>query len=306
MSRLFDLVGIGLSVYDSSFLVDRYPEVDTKVDALDAWHGGGGPVATALVMLARWGVRVAYAGRAGDDVRGEALREEFAAAGVDVSYFELDASMTTPHAAIWVEQGTGARTAVLGREHYSQPSKLPVALIDGAQILHFDGRDPELCAEAARRARKAGTEVSLDVGSPRLNVMTLLELTDHLVVAERFAHAATERTDPSAQLDGLWRAHLSALVITRGERGAVGRDRTDAVVRFGAYEVPTVDTTGAGDLYHAGYLYGALNGWGLARRMQFAAATAALATTALGARGKLPAVSEVEALIRDGLQIGER
>ena len=305
MSRPFDVIGIGLSVYDSSFLVDGYPQVDTKIDAQSVWHGGGGPVATALVMLARWGVRVAYSGRAGTDFRGEALRAEFAAAGVDVSYFELDSSFTTPHAAIWVDQGTGLRTAVLGRDHYSQPSKLPVALIDGAQMLHFDGRDPELCAEAARRARKAGTEVSLDVGSPRMNAMTLLELTDHLVVAERFARAATRHDSAPAQLAGLWRSNLTALVITRGESGASGRDRAHEHVTFGAYSVPTVDTTGAGDLYHAGYLYGTLNGWGLSRRMQFAAATAALATTALGARGKLPAVSEVEELIRSGLDSGE-
>jgi len=306
MARPFDVVGIGLAVYDSSFLVDRYPQVDTKIDALELWHGGGGPVATALVLLARWGVKTAYAGRAGNDFRGEALRAEFAAAGVDVTYFELDSALATPHASIWVERGTGARTAVLGRGHYSQPSKLPVSLIDNAQILHFDGRDPELCAEAARRARTAGTEGSLEVGSPRLKVMPLLDLTDHLVVSERFAHAATGHDATDAQIGGLWKNNLNALVITRGGRGAAGRDKTDLLVTCGAYAVATVDTTGAGDLYHAGYLYGVQNGWGLARRMRFAAATAALATTALGARGKLPAVTEVEALIRTGHETGER
>ena len=82
--------------------------------------------------------------------------------------------------------------------------------------------------------------------------------------------------------------------------------RRETDVAGPVFRVDTVDTTGAGDLYHAGYLYGVLEGWGLARRMRFAAAAAALATTALGARGKLATVSEIEALLVSAPVTAER
>lgn len=296
MPRPFDIVGIGVAVYDTALQVEHYPQEDTKIDALEIWKGGGGPVPTALITLAKWGLRTAYIGRAGDDLWGQAIREEMSAAGVNVDYFELDGSLDTPQASIWVGAGTGSRTAVLGSDHYSQPRNLPAGIIENATMLHFDARDPEVCRRAAQIARNSGVTVSLDVGSPRVDVKPILPLVHHLVVAERFARAITGETEPTPMLDKLWHPDYDALVITFGTRGALGRNATDAAIASGSYQVETVDTTGAGDIYHAGYLYGALHGWTLPRRMRFAAAAGALAATALGARGCLPSRAQVESL----------
>ena len=84
------MLGIGLSVYDLAVRVPRFPDPDTKIDASDHWHGGGGPVPNTLVALAQWGVHTAYAGRAGDDPWGRALKDAFVTEGIDVSHFELD------------------------------------------------------------------------------------------------------------------------------------------------------------------------------------------------------------------------
>jgi sugar/nucleoside kinase (ribokinase family) len=83
----------------------------------------------------------------------------------------------------------------------------------------------------------------------------------------------------------------------------VARDREHAFVTCDAVSARVVDTTGAGDVYHAGYLFGLLEGWALPRRMAFASAAAALACTRLGARGHLPARAEVEALVA-GQKVG--
>ena len=297
MTRRHDVVGIGLAVYDLSFLVDGFPEPDTKVDAVEHWHGGGGPVPNAMVTLARWGMHVAYVGRVGDDLWGRALRDAFVAAGVDVSYLELDPELTTPVASLWVDRKSAARTAVLGGMHYGQPRGLPAGIIENAGMLHLDARDPQLCLEAARRARNSGVPVSLDVGSPRLDVKPVLPQASHLVVAERFAAAVTGQDTVDRMLDGLWRDDYEAAVITRGAGGALGRARGMPRVECGAFAVKAVDTTGAGDIYHAGYIYGALDGWSLLRRMRFAAAAGALAATELGARGMLPTLQEVQALL---------
>lgn len=292
------VVGIGLCVYDVSLRVDGFPEADTKVDALDVWHGGGGPVPNTLAALCRWGVSCAYVGSVGDDLWGRALRDAFVASGVDVSALSLESNRSTPVAALHVDAGTGRRTAVLGGNFGSEPKSIPPGLIENATIVHLDARHPASCAEAARRARRSGVAVSLDVGSPRKDGLALLDVVDHLVVAERFARFATGQGTVPDMLSNLWRPQLEALVITRGEAGSTGRDRAHDQIECGCFDVDAIDTTGAGDLYHAGYLLGLIEGWGLGRRMEFGAAAAALGCTRLGARGHLPLRTEVEALLR--------
>jgi sugar/nucleoside kinase (ribokinase family) len=64
-----------------------------------------------------------------------------------------------------------------------------------------------------------------------------------------------------------------------------------------AYRVPVVDTTGAGDIFHAGFIYGLLQGWPLEQQLDFACAAAALNCTASGARGGIQSVAAVEELM---------
>jgi sulfofructose kinase len=292
------VVGLGLCVYDLSLLVDGFPEADTKVDAIGTWHGGGGPVPNTLVALANWGVSCAYVGSAGRDLWGHALRDAFVAAGVDVSAMTLSESRRTPIASLHVDAPTGRRTAVLGGHPRSEPESIPPGLIEQAAVVHFDARHPGSCLEAARRAHKSRVAVSLDVGSPRREGLELLDLAHHLVVAERFAKFASGRTSVSDMLHQLWSVKREAVVITRGESGSVARDKDHGQIECGCFAVEVVDTTGAGDLYHAGYLLGLIEGWSLPKRMEFASAAAALACTGLGARGCLPSRSEVESLLK--------
>lgn len=291
------VVGLGLCVYDLSLLVDGAPTPDTKVDAHDVWHGGGGPVPNTLVTLAGWGVPCAYVGTVGDDLWGRALREQFVRAGVDVSAMRLASDHGTPVASLLVDAHSGQRTAILGGEPALAPPPIPKGLIENAAVIHMDARHPESCLDIARSAQSAGVSVSLDVGSPRVGGLELLGSVDHLVIAERFARFASKKSDAGDMLSQLWRPDYQGVVITRGEDGSIGRDRAHECIRCDRFEVNVVDTTGAGDVYHAGYLLGLLEGWDLQKRMQFGSAAAALACTKLGARGCLPTRAQVESLL---------
>lgn len=291
------VVGLGLCVYDLTLLVDRAPAPDTKVDALDVWHGGGGPVPNTLVALARLGVPCAFVGTVGDDLWGHALRADFVQAGVDISCLSLSPGRATPVASLQVDARTGERIAVLGGDPALAPPSIPEGLIERAQLVHFDARHPASCREALTRAHGSGVAVSMDAGSPRGEGLEFNDVVDHLVVAERYAHFATGQSRVEDMLTKLWRPAHQSVAITRGPLGSVGRDRAHEFVACERFEVEVVDTTGAGDVYHAGFLLGVLEGWDLPRRMEFASAAAALACTRLGARGCLPSRSEVAALL---------
>jgi len=86
---------------------------------------------------------------------------------------------------------------------------------------------------------------------------------------------------------------------TLGPDGVLAWDGRNFLYRA-AFEVPVVDTTGAGDIFHAGFIFGLLNGWPLDRQLDFACAAAALNCMAQGARGNIATVDEIERLIAQG------
>ena len=71
----------------------------------------------------------------------------------------------------------------------------------------------------------------------------------------------------------------------------------------GAFRIHPVDTTGAGDIFHAGFIYALLQGWPLQRQLDFACAAAALNCTALGARGSIQSLENIERLLSTGERI---
>ncbi len=88
-----------------------------------------------------------------------------------------------------------------------------------------------------------------------------------------------------------------AATVTRGAAGSWTLARGGDLFHTPAFAVAAVDTTGCGDVFHGGYIYGLSRGWPLTRATRFAAACAALKTRALGGRAAIPTLSEVEALL---------
>ena len=296
--REFDAVGFGLNAVDHLVVVPAYPEFDTKMRLVEHAQSAGGQTASAMVGLQRLGLRTAYAGRFGSDAEGRYGLETLRAEGVDVSRAETVEGARNQLAFILIDARTGERTVIWDRDErlaYA-PAEVPREYAARGRVLHMDAHDPPACARLAREARESGTVVSLDIDNIYPGLEGLLPHVDLLVSSKEFPRRLTGIDDGRAALvETKARLRPDALVgMTLGERGAVvyheGR-----FVEAAAYAVPggCRDTTGAGDAFHAGFLYGLLQGEGVEGCLNLGCAVAALKCRALGARAALPTAPEL-------------
>jgi sulfofructose kinase len=258
---------------------------------------GGGPIPTAMVTLARLGMKPGLIASVGDDIFGQFVIEELRKEGVEIS-FVITKKNPTALALGWVEKGSGRRTIVLNREITVQPRDLNLRLLPRVQAVHLDGRDLPACLKLARWAKRNGAIVVFDIGSMRNDVTAILPLVDHLVCAEDFALPYTGAKKVTEAISRLSKICPGAIVITSGIKGAIGKEIDSDFMRQRAFKVEAIDTTGAGDVYHGAYIYGLLKGWNLKKRMEFASAAAALKCRRPGGRLGIPTLKQVQTFLK--------
>ena len=286
--------GVGLCALDYICIVDKFPGPDEKLDARRFSRQGGGPVPTALCAISHFGEKAAFIGKAGQDPEGETIRAEMNRFGVDTSGMVFDPYSRTPRAFIWVDYRDGARTVVLDRTEIADlgPDETDAKILRSCRYLLIDGRETAAAFHAAKIARDAGAEVVLDVGSPRENIDELLPLVDHLVVSRTFAEKYTGEAEPGQAVMKLLKKGFDTVVVTLGRHGSVFATEGD-FYQLDAFDVETVDTTCAGDVFHGAYIYGLSKDWDLKDIVEFASAAAAMKCVRIGGRKGIPTVDEV-------------
>jgi len=291
-----DCLGMGIIPFDLLYTVDHYPDAEMKIDATGLAMQGGGPVPNVMIGLARMGFKTALIATVGDDPIGKLGIDEVRREKVNCRYMIIK-KQPSAVATGWVEQGSGRRTMVLGREIFVRPSDLTLSKYPVPRILHLDGRDMEATMKLAIWGKRNGAIVSFDIGSMRNDVSALFKYVDHLVVADGYAFPFTKTHTAKDAIEKLRSLCRGSIVVTEGVKGSTGLEdgRYDYQV---AYRVKAVDTTGAGDAFHTGYLYGLLKGYVMAERLKLGAATAALKCLHPGARTGLPTVRQLRAFLK--------
>ena len=171
--------------------------------------------------------------------------------------------------------------------------------IEQGRVLHLDAQDLELSIWAAGVAREAGIPVVLDADTPAPGIDALLKRVDFPIVSREFAEKHFGTRSPRDFLRGLTALGARFPVVTLGDRGAVAGGR-QGVIESPAFQVDARDTTGAGDVFHAAFIWGLLEGMSEARILQAANAAAAINCRALGAQGGLPSREELEDFLQNG------
>ena len=296
-----DVVGVGLNATDTLIPVPHFPESGSKVEIHSANALLGGQVATAMAACQQWGLRTRYVGKVGQDHAAALHRAEFERRGVETHLFAAH-DCPSQQAFILVEP-TGERTVLWKRDERLTllPGELERDWIVNARVLHLDGHDTAAAAQAAQWARNAGVPVVADLDDLYGGYEALLPHIDYLITSRDIpARLSGEQNlhDSLPKIACRYGCRLAAA--TLGREGVLAWDGA----RFhyaSAYRVDVVDTTGAGDIFHAGFIYGLVQGWSTQRQLEFACAAAALNCTEVGARGGIQSIENIEAVMAAGL-----
>ena len=301
-NKPFDAVGFGLNAVDHLIVVPEYPAFDTKIRLLAHKQSAGGQTASAMVALQRLGLKTAYAGRFGSDPEGlfglATLKED----GVNVDYAQVVDGAKNQIAFITIDARNGERTIVWDRDDrlaYT-PEEAPVEFGAMGRVLHLDAHDPRACLRLAQAARDAGTIVSADIDNVYDGLPELLPFIDILIGSKEFPRRVTGITGERAALMELKARYGCAIVgMTIGTAGAVVYC-DGQFLESPAFEAPggCKDTTGAGDAFHGGLLYGLLHGDEIETSMLYGNAVAAMKSSALGARTALPTKPQLQEFLK--------
>jgi sulfofructose kinase len=299
--REFDAVGFGLNAVDHLIVVPEYPAFDTKIRLTEHQRAAGGQTASAMIGLQRMGLKTAYAGRFGSDDEGRFGLESVTIEGVNIDFTEVVEEARNQIAFIVIDERNGERTIIWDRDDRLayRREEAPVSLATKGRALHLDAHDPPACVEMAKAARAQGVIVSADIDNIYDGLPELLPLIDILVSSREFPHRLTGIADERASLIELKARYGCGIVgLTKGVQGAVIYCEGQ-FIESGSFEVPggCRDTTGSGDAFHSGLLFGLLTGEDLESSLKIANAVAALKCRALGARTALPTLSELGDLL---------
>lgn len=292
------VVCAGLVASDFLTPVDFPVPRDVKVRVNAFTRQGGGPAANAAVALARLGARAAFLGAVGGDGLGRQQKEELAREGVEVGGVLSDPDAPAFVSFILVDVSGGARTI------FSAPSERPrlpddVRLPDPPpDLLLLDGWAGPAGPGLAEQARERGVPVLLDGGTFTEETARLLPHAEVAIVSSPFAEGLAGAGNFDSALELLAARGPRLVAVTRGAEGVMAAVRgAGAHFRLPAFDGEIVDTTGAGDAFHAGAAWSLVRGRPWEEALRTAAAVAALKCRKLGARSGLPDRPELEAFL---------
>jgi sulfofructose kinase len=295
--RELDCVGFGTNAVDYLIEVPEYPAFNSKIELNQYTQAAGGEVATTMVGLQRLGLMTAYVGRFGDDSAGAFGLMSLTDEGVIVDHAERITGANTQIAFIVIDARNGERTVIWKRDaklRYAE-SEAPIHLVARASVLHLTPHDAKAATAMARAARDSGTIVSIDVDNIFDGIENLLPLVDILIASAEFPTRLLGTTDHRKALPEMASRYGCKIAgVTLGAAGSL-LHADGRFIETAGYEVPggCKDTTGAGDAYRVGIIYGLVKGSSIEAAAQFANAVAALKCRSVGARTALPKESEL-------------
>jgi len=289
-------VALGLNAVDHIVVVPHYPQFNTKVEFISHDILAGGQCATAMVALARLGMRARYIGKVGDDADGKFQLQTLASDGVEASGVKVVEGAPSQTSFIMVDEQSGERTIMwkLDEKLLIHEDEVDREAVTSGRAFLVDGHNVAASIRAAEYARDAGIPTVIDIDNIYEGAEHLLPLIDFLISSSSFPERMTGEKDLRLALKIIHETCGSRFVAATQGAGGVLAYFQNQYLHVPAFPIKAVDTTGAGDAFHGGFLYGLLRGDDIETSLRFGNAVAAMKCSALGARSALPTEAQLQ------------
>jgi sugar/nucleoside kinase (ribokinase family) len=294
---------IGIPVRDLTFRIQELPARGFKANASHFEEISGGNALNAAIGIVRLGGRAALCGPMGDsrETTSRYIFDKLAHEGIDTKRLIHMPGLVTPISNIMIDP-SGERTIVTFRDPDLWKVRLPGAgkLLEDCGAVLIESRCAEFCTDLCAEARHRGIPVIVDADRTMSLREGLLTASSHLVFSSEALQSTAGVADDAEALKKISKLTPSFLAGTRGAQGTLWLDAHHNLQQTPAFPVHTVDTLGAGDIFHGAFAVGITEGQDLPTALRFASAAAALKCTRFGGAFAAPQRAEVEELLAHG------
>jgi len=294
---------IGMPVRDLTFRIEELPERGFKVNASHFEEICGGNALNAAIGIVRLGGRASICGPMGDvrEASAKYIFEKLAHEGIDTKHIMHMQGLVTPISNIMIDP-SGERTIVTFRDPELWKVRLPDAgeLLEDCQAILTENRCAEFCTDLCAEARRRGIPVIVDVDRTMSLREGLLTASSHLVFSSEALQSTASVRDNAEALKKIAKFTPSFVAGTRGAQGTLWLDEQHKLRETPAFPVHTVDTLGAGDVFHGAFALAITESQDIPSALRFASAAAALKCTRFGGAFAAPQRAEVEQLLSHG------
>jgi len=285
---MFDVVAIGNLNYDITLLLDRFPEFHEKIIAKSAHFGLGGAAGNTASWLAHMGVKVGFIGAVGNDEIGEAHINYFKKIGVDVGGIKV----VNEHSGIAISLIKGEDKRIVKHLGANAYRDVDFEYLSKARHIHMSSNPKELIEKTANFAFENGISISLDIGEAEVPESVEDKITYLLMNEDEFKRKY-------GSLKKIHDVKAKNVIITLNGGGAMIRDENGDVFEVRGLSAEVVDSTGAGDAFDAGFVYGVLKGWKLEDAAKLGTLLAYLTVQKVGARSAIIPLEEIKKISKE-------
>lgn len=276
------VICIGNVTYDITMLVDDFPTENNKYRTREKIENGGGSAANACYLLGKWNVKPYFAGVIGRDEFGQKIIKEFKDSNVNTKYLKALEEKTSL-SFILSNKKNASRTIISYKNNRNKLGKIK----EKFDVILLDGEEYEASLDLINNNSDAITII--DAGRCTDKVVGLAKKCKYLVCSKNFAYSLTEIDNYELMYEKLEHIFKNIVVVTLGKEGTLVRIDGEIIV-VPSINVDAVDETGAGDAFHAGFVYGLLQNWDLLKIVEFSNKAGAYATTKMGTKNSLEEV----------------
>lgn len=291
---------IGMPVRDLAFRIEAIPSRGSKVPASQFEEIAGGNALNAAIGIMRLGGRAALCGPMGDahETSAQYIFDKLAEEGIDSRHLVHMPGLVTPISAIMIDP-SGERTILTFRDPALWKVRLPNAdaLLKNCGAVLIESRCAPFATDLCAEARRRNIPVVVDGDGVMSLREGLLTASSHLIFSSDAVRQTAGSDDDATALRKIAGLTSSFLAATRGPQGTLWLDPTGAFQETAAFPVHTVDTLGAGDIFHGAFTLALTEGQAIPAALRFASAAAALKCTRFGGAFACPQRAEVEAFL---------